>query len=60
MVVIIDGHIRISMSKLNDEEYSPPVTELEYDENEEGLGDDDPPEYLSGDEDVSNTEDGIP
>ena len=55
-----DDHIRMSMSELNDEDYFPPVTELEDDENEEGPGDYDPPEYLSDDEDVSNTEDGIP
>ena len=37
----------------------PPVKQLEDDEYEEGPGDDDPTEYLSDDEDVSNTEDGI-
>ena len=48
------------MPELNDEEYFPPIIELENDQNKEGPGDDDPPEYLSDDEDVSNTEDGIP
>ena len=37
-----------------------PVIELEDDKYEEGLGDDDHPDYLSYDEDLSNTEDGIP
>ena len=37
----------------------PPVTELEDDEYEEVPGDDDPTEYLSDDEDVSDAEDGI-
>ena len=48
------------MPQLNDEDYFPPVTELEDDENEEGPVEDDPPEYLSDDKDVSDTEDGIP
>ena len=60
MVLIVDDHIRISMPELNDEDYSPPVTYLEYDEYEEGPSDDDPTEYLSDDEYVSYTEDGIP
>ena len=60
IVLMFDDHIRMSMSELNDEDYFPPVTELEDDENEEVPGDDGPPEYLSDDEDVSNTEDGIP
>ena len=38
----------------------PPVPQLEDDEYEEGPGDDGPPEYLSDDEYISNTEDGIP
>ena len=38
---------------------STPVPELEDDEYEEGPVDDDPPEYLLGDEYVSDTEDGI-
>ena len=59
MVLMVDDHIRISMPDINDEDYFPPVTQLEYDENEEGPGDDDPPKYLSDDEDVSDTEDGI-
>ena len=33
MVFMVDDHIRMSMSELNDEDYFPPVTELEYDEN---------------------------
>ena len=34
MVLMVDDHIRISMPELNYEDYFPPVTELEYDENE--------------------------
>ena len=48
------------MPELNDEYYFPPVTELQDNKNEEGPGYNNPPEYLSDDEDVSNTEDGIP
>ena len=59
MVFMVDDHIRMSMYEMNDEDYLPPVTELEYDENEEGPGDNEPPEYLSDDKDASNTEDGI-
>ena len=44
MVLMVDYYIRMSMPELNDEYYFPPVTELEYDENKEGPGDDDPPE----------------
>ena len=44
MVLMVDYHIRMSLSELNDEDYSPPVTDLEDDENEEGPGDDEPPE----------------
>ena len=47
------------MSELNDKYYFPPVIELEDDEYEESSGDYDPPEYLSDDEDMSDTEDGI-
>ena len=43
MVLIVDDNIRMSMSELNDEDYFPPVTELEDDKNEEGPGDDGPP-----------------
>ena len=57
---MFDDHINISMPELNDEDYTPPVTQLEDDEYEEVPGDDDPPEYLSDDEYVFNTEDGIP
>ena len=32
MVLMFDDHIRISMPKLNDEDYFPPVTYLEDDE----------------------------
>ena len=60
MVLLVDDHIRMSMPELNDEYYFPPVPELEDDKYEEGPGDDDPPEYLSDYEDVSNTEDCIP
>ena len=59
-VLMVDYHIRMSMPEINNEVYFPPVPELEYDEYEEGPGDDDPSEYLSGDDDVSDTEDGIP
>ena len=34
MVLIVDDHIRMSMLELNDEDYFPPITELEYDEYE--------------------------
>ena len=60
MVLMVDDHIRMSMSELNDEDYFPPIIELEDDEHEEVTVDDDPTEYLSDDEDVSETEDGIP
>ena len=45
----------MSMPELNDYYYFPPVTDLEDYEYEEGPGNDDPPEYLSDDENVSNT-----
>ena len=48
------------MPELNGEDYSPPVTQLENEENEEVPGDNGTPEYLLDDEDVSNTADGIP
>ena len=57
MVLMVYDHIRISMNDLNGEYYFPPVTELEDDEYDEGPGDDNPPEYLSYDEDMSDTED---
>ena len=44
MVLMVDDHIRMSMTDLNDEDYPPPVTELEDDEYEEGPGEYDPPE----------------
>ena len=44
MVLMVDDHIRMSMSDINDEDYFPPVTEVEDDEYEEVPGDDDPPE----------------
>ena len=44
MVLKVDDHIRMYMYEINDEDYPPPVTELEYEKNEEGPGDDDPPE----------------
>ena len=59
MVLMVDDYIKMSMPELNDEDYFHPVTKSEDDENEEGPGDDDPSEYLSDDEDVSNTEYGI-
>ena len=60
MVLMVDDHISMSMPELNDKDYFPPVTDLEDYENEEGTSDDEPPEYLSDDEDVSDTDDGIP
>ena len=60
MVLMVDDRISMSMTDLNDEYYFPPVTQLEDDEYEECPSDDDPPEYLSDDGDVSDTEDGIP
>ena len=59
MVLMVGDHIRMSIYELKDEDYFSPVTELEDDENEEDPGDDGPPEHLSDDEYVSNTEDGI-
>ena len=53
MVLMANDHIRMSMSELNDKDYFLPVLELEDDKNQEGPGDDDTPEYLSDDEDVS-------
>ena len=60
MVLMVYDHTNISITELNDEDYFPLETELEDDENEEGPGDDEPPEYLSDDEYVSDTEDVIP
>ena len=60
VVLMVDDHIRISMPEINYKDYFPPVPELEDDEYEEGPGYDDPPEYLSDDEDVSDTDGGIP
>ena len=60
MVLMIDDNIKMSMYELNDEDYPPPVTESEDDENKEGTGDDGTPEYLSYDGNVSNNKDGIP
>ena len=60
MVLVVDDHIKMSMSEINDQNYLPPVIELEDYENKEGPGDDGPPEYLSDDQDVSNTDYGIP
>ena len=60
IVPMVDDHIRMSMPDLNDEDYLPPAIELEYEKYEEGTDDDDPSEYLSDDEYVSDTEDGIP
>ena len=59
IVLMVDDHISMSMYELNDEDYFTPVTELGDDENEEGTGDDDIPEYLSDDGDVSHNEDEI-
>ena len=44
MVLMVDDHIRMSMPEKNNEDYLPPVPQLEDDEYEEGPGDDDPPE----------------
>ena len=44
MVPMVEYHVRMSMSKLNDEDSFTLVTELEDDEYEEGPGYDDPPE----------------
>ena len=55
VVLIVDDHISMSMYEINYEDYFPPVTDLDDDEYEEGPGDNDPPEYLSYDEDVSDT-----
>ena len=44
MVLMVDYCISISMPKLKDEDYFPPVTTLEDEENEEGPGDDGHPE----------------
>ena len=62
IVLIVDDHIRMSVTEINDEDYPPPppVIELEKNEYEEDPGENEPPEYLSYDENVSNTEDGIP
>ena len=56
---MVDDHMRMYMPDINDKYHFLPVTELEDDEYEEGPGDDNPSEYLSDVEDVSNTEDGI-
>ena len=60
MVLMVDDHIKMSMTEINDGEYFTPVTELEDDEYEEGPCGDYPLEYLSDNDDVSNTEYGIP
>ena len=44
MFPMVDDHIRMYMHDMNNEDYLPPVTELEDDEYEEGPGDDNPPE----------------
>ena len=59
MVLMFEDYIRMSMPEINDEDCFLSVTELEDDENKEGPGDNDPPEYLSDDKCVSNTEDVI-
>ena len=46
MVPMVDDHIRMSMSELNDEEDFTTVIELEENEDEEGPVDDGHPEYL--------------
>ena len=60
MVLMVDDHISISIPELNDEDYFPPVMELEDDEYEEGPVDDNPTKYLSDDEYMPDTEDVIP
>ena len=47
------------MPELNDDDYFPLVTEVEDDEYEEAPVDDEHPEYLLDDGDVSDTEDVI-
>ena len=44
MIRMVYEHIRMSMPELNDEDYFPPVTELEDNSNEEVPGGDDPSE----------------
>ena len=44
MVLMVDDHIRMSMPEQNYEYYPAPVTQLEDDKYEEGLGEYDPPE----------------
>ena len=56
---MVDDHISMYTPELNNKDNSTPITELENDENEEGPGDNYPTEYLSDDEDVSNTENDI-
>ena len=58
-VLMVAYQIRMSMPEINNEDYFPPVIELEYDEYEEGPGDDDSPGQLSDNEYVSDTEDGM-
>ena len=57
---MVDDQIRMSMPEINNEYYLPPVTDLEDDEYEEGPVDYETPEYLSYDEYVSDTKNGIP
>ena len=59
MILMVDDQIRMYVPELNHEYYFPTVTELEDDEHEEGYGDDDPPEYISDDKDMSDTEYGV-
>ena len=60
MVLMVDGHISMSMLELNNEDCFSPVTDLKYYKYKEGPGDDEPSGYFPDDEDVSNAEDGIP
>ena len=49
MVMMVDDHISMSMPEINNEDYYPPITELEGDEYKQGTGYDEPNEYLSYD-----------
>ena len=46
MVLMGNYHITMSIPELNDEDSSPPVTDLEDDEYDEVPGEYEPPEYL--------------
>ena len=60
MIPMVNDHIRMSLLELNNDDYLPPIPELDDDEYKEVPGYYEPTEYLSDDEDISNTEDRIP